>query len=339
MTEPRLADIKAGHATLLGLARLVAVDRIIKEVGKVVKQRQARLHHIGIGLKQRIAAALAHGGRQAVTRGLAAVGGIDGAERIDLATLHRAQRNLIAGVPGALVEHAGHAELVIAGALRITQHAQDFVEGFRRHPRAVVVAQLRTVHQIAGAQRRRTSDHGTVVLVLAHRHAGAIVMQLVRQRHVRRAGGGEVAFIRVVRAFLVVDAVHQLGDQKVQVRIALAVRVGAHVDRHAVNEGGEVGAVIQIEAAQEVLIGLAVAAVLRDDHAGHKFQQLAGPQRRTAGDQFCRHRDLAGGVRGADAVIVVAAHLDCVVGGVSRILGVDGQRQNSRQRDYRFVNH
>ena len=37
---------------------------------------------------------------------------------------------------------------------------------------------------------------------------------------------------------------------------------------------------IEIEAAQKILIRFAVAAVLRDDQAGHDFHQLTGPQHR-----------------------------------------------------------
>ena len=55
---------------------------------------------------------------------------------------------------------------------------------------------------------------------------------------------------------------HQLGDQEVEIRVALAVRVRRHVDRHAGDRRREVGAVIEVEAAQEVLVGLALAAVL-----------------------------------------------------------------------------
>ena len=72
----------------------------------------------------------------------------------------------------------------------------------------------------------------------------------------------------------------QLGDQEVDVGIALAVAVGAHVDRHAVDRDGEVGAVVEVEAAQEILVGFALAAVLRDDEAGHRFSS-ASPGRVT----------------------------------------------------------
>src|SRR5688572_30179499 len=53
-----------------------------------------------------------------------------------------------------------------------------------------------------------------------------------------------------------------------------------HVHRHAVDAGREIGAVIQVEAAQKVLVRLAAAAVLSDDQPGHYFEQLTGAQHR-----------------------------------------------------------
>jgi hypothetical protein len=54
------------------------------------------------------------------------------------------------------------------------------------------------------------------------------------------------------------------------------MRVAALVDRHAVHRGAQVGAVIEVEAAQVELIGLALAAMLADDQARHRFQHFAG---------------------------------------------------------------
>jgi hypothetical protein len=46
------------------------------------------------------------------------------------------------------------------------------------------------------------------------------------------------------------------------------MRVRRQVERHAVQIGGEIRAVIQIEAAQKILVGLSAARVLGDDDAG-----------------------------------------------------------------------
>jgi len=54
--------------------------------------------------------------------------------------------------------------------------------------------------------------------------------------------------------------------------------VGRDIARHAAELGGEIGAVVEVEAAQEILVGLAVAGMLRDDQARHHFERLAGAQ-------------------------------------------------------------
>ena len=53
-----------------------------------------------------------------------------------------------------------------------------------------------------------------------------------------------------------------------------------HVDGHAVDFDGEIGAVVKVEAAQEILIGLTLSGMLGDDQAGHDLQRLAGTHER-----------------------------------------------------------
>ena len=59
----------------------------------------------------------------------------------------------------------------------------------------------------------------------------------------------------------------------------MAVR--RHVERDTVEERREVGAVVQIEPAHEVLIGLTAARVLRDDQTRNRLQDLARTKERT----------------------------------------------------------
>ncbi len=68
------------------------------------------------------------------------------------------------------------------------------------------------------------------------------------------------------------------------------------VDRHAVHVGLEIGAVIEVIAPQQVLVGLAFPAVQRNDQTGYGFEQLSGPIGRgelqflIADDAFARRR-------------------------------------------------
>ena len=88
------------------------------------------------------------------------------------------------------------------------------------------------------------------------------------------AGGVEVAVLRKVRTFQDVDGLHGLGDEKVQVRVALAVSVASQIDRQAVDEDREVGTVIGVEPADQILLGLASPLVLIDDEARHETKDV-----------------------------------------------------------------
>ena len=86
---------------------------------------------------------------------------------------------------------------------------------------------------------------------------------------------------------------NEFGNQKIQISVTVAVRVGRLVDRHANNPGCKIGTVIQVVAAQKILVRLAVAGVLRDDHAGHGFQYLAAARKRAPFELLPRDDALA----------------------------------------------
>ena len=115
--------------------------------------------------------------------------------------------------------------------------------------------------------------------------------------NMRCARSREVALVGIVRSLAVMNMVDELGDEEIEVGVALAVRMARQVDRHAVDVHGEVSPVIKIEAAQEVLVRFAAAAVLRDDHARDGFQDVRGTHDRSAFDAFRVDVAFAGRVR------------------------------------------
>jgi hypothetical protein len=50
--------------------------------------------------------------------------------------------------------------------------------------------------------------------------------------------------------------------------------VGTHVDRHVDDRDRQIGAVVEIVAAQEILVGFALARVLRDDQTRRSLPSL-----------------------------------------------------------------
>ena len=124
-----------------------------------------------------------------------------------------------------------------------------------------------------------------------------------------RAGGAEISGLGVIRTLLIVHPLDELGDDEVHVRVALSVAMRRHVERHAVEERREVGAVVQIEPTHEVLVGLTPARVLRDDQARDRLEDLAGTEQRTL-PELHRARHADGGRVGDPEQAVLPAHDD-----------------------------
>jgi len=114
--------------------------------------------------------------------------------------------------------------------------------------------------------------------------ASFAVADAVEQIDVHRTNRGEIALVGEIMSLADVDRTDQFGNEEIQVGISLTVRVGAHIDRHLVDGDCEIGTVVEIEPAQEVLVGLAVAAVLGDDQARNDFKRFRRPGERPVVD-------------------------------------------------------
>ena len=332
--QPAVAGVQGGGGAPVGLGKLVAVDGVVQEVGEVGKQVQPAAHHGGVDLRGFGAAGAPPAAREAVAAGLPAVGGVDGIEPAQGAAGHGALRNLVGGAPLGVKRHQRGAPAIGLGALAVAQHAVAFLVAVAQRERAVVVEQFQRVQHPAGAQRGRIGQQGAGKAVLAHANAGNALRQGVGVLHVHRAGGSKVALGSKERAFAVVQQRGEFGNQEAHVGPALAVRVAALVDQHAVDGGAQVGAMVQVEAAQVELVGLALAAVLADDQARHRFQQLARPVHGARFQLLLRHHAFVGGGRFAQHAVARAFHLDGRQAGIGwRVLrhGCAVQRQAAGQ--------
>ena len=95
---------------------------------------------------------------------------------------------------------------------------------------------------------------------------------------VHGAGCSKVPELDVIGSLVDINPLNGFRDDEVQIRIALAMRMGAQVDRHAIGEQGEVRSMVRVEPAQEILVGLARATGMFDrDEARHQTQQVGRP--------------------------------------------------------------
>ena len=120
----------------------------------------------------------------------------------------------------------------------------------------------------------------------------------VEEPNVERADRAEIPDIGEIRTFADVQRVDDFRHQEVEVGVTLAVCMGAHVDRHVVDRDRKIGAVIEIVAAQEILVGFAFATVLRHDQSGHGLENFPRARGRTRVQFVATHRHLARHARG-----------------------------------------
>ena len=120
------------------------------------------------------------------------------------------------------------------------------------------------------------------------------------------------------------------------------MRVGGQIEWDAGDGDAEVGAVVEVHAAQVVLVGLAAAAVLADDDAGDGLEQLAGAQQRPPREVLAADDSLAGAVGDADELGGAAGDLDLFLDrrrGLRRLLvarrGLGLGSASARQREQR----
>ena len=112
----------------------------------------------------------------------------------------------------------------------------------------------------------------------------------------------KITDIRMVGPLAIGDGFHQFRDQEVHVEVALAMCMRSEIDRHALVLDRKIGAVVQVHAAQEILVRLAPAGVLSRDHPRYDFYQFPHPQQRPGAEVVEAHDALRGGIGGADQV-------------------------------------
>ena len=163
----------------------------------------------------------------------------------------------------------------------------------RPHPRSAVTVDLDRTEQVPVADTRRCGTEHSAPSAAPAAKPHDRTVESIGVIDVRGARGGEITFVGEVRSFLELDTADKLGNQEAEIRVAVRMSTGRHIDRHTRNGRREVRAVVQIEAAKVVLVRFALTTVLADDHARHRFEHLARTHHRARADLYRRHRALA----------------------------------------------
>ncbi len=228
--------------------------------------------------------------------------------------VHGTPRNLIRRIPLRVIAHQRDVPSAVVAAARVAQEQVIAVDVLVDvDPRTVVAVHLHAVEKLARPRREAVGRESAEIAVLADAGFEHSLREPLIRRQVRAARGREIRHLGVVRALAVLEPLDELRDQEVQVGVALAVRVRRQVHGHAVDPGCEVRAVVEVEAAQEHLVRLARAAVLRDDQARHCLENLAGAKPGPS-LELGRADDALGGRHAvAERVVPAAEHDDVIV--------------------------
>ena len=154
---------------------------------------------------------------------------------------------------------------------------------------------------VAGAEGGCADDEAGEV-VFAEFDGGEISRKRFEEIEAGSTGGRKISDLGGEGALGVVDALHVFGDDEVEVGVALPVGVRAEVDGQAVDAEGEVGAVVEVEAAEEILVGFAAAGMLRDDDSGDDFEEFAAAQEGTRGELDVADAALRSGLGRAEQI-------------------------------------
>jgi hypothetical protein len=209
---------------------------------------------------------------------------------------------------GIVHVHAGEREPVLRITLAIVQDQVALVVIVGDRPWAVGMHILGRGQQIAGAHRTRHRAEPAVIAERPRGHHGEVVGQGADVIDLHRPGRVEIAEVGKIRALAVMQAADQLRDHEIEIGIALAMPMGAHVDRHVLQRDIDIGAVIEVEAAQEILVGLALPAVLGGDQTRHQLEHFADPRSRLLLDLFAGDNSLRRRIRRKKCPVRLCRH-------------------------------
>ena len=262
----------AGGVAVLVLLLLVAVYGIVQEVGEVVPQRLFAVDIVEVAGEMPVCALRRVVARHAQPLVLGAIGRVERPVAVDQTLLYGALGLVGREVADPMVVERRKVVAVREYAMAVSQRAGVLLVVVGVGERPIHVAEVEGAQQPVVRAQGLGPAHKRLVVVQRAAGEHDLVGDHVGHVHVVRGHRPEIPDRRVIGPLGVVEPVGELRDDEVQVRIALAMGVGRTVDRHVVEEVGDVGAVVQVESPRQVLVGLALAGVDGDHQPRYGLQ-------------------------------------------------------------------
>ena len=178
------------------------------------------------------------------------------------------------------------------GDLRVPVEA---IVALRMNERAVLVEHLGRGHGAPVlAEIGRHRDHHALA-VRPDLHTPHALLEVIGHVEGGRSGRREIACARGIRSLRRLERVDDLGNDGMQVRVALAVGVAHRVDRSAVHEECDVGPVVEVKTTHEVLLRLAAPRVLHREETWNRLEDVLRAQARAQAELRLPRRRVGGG--------------------------------------------
>ena len=248
--EPPVRDAAAAVEPAVLLFELVAEVGVVEEVGEVREQVEVVDRRIRLDARPRCAwrRRLVRAGERVAAR-RTAVRRVESAEPRHHALLNGAPRDLVRRVPrGGVAERRDRVAVRLRPG-RVLHHPAHEPAVLGLHPRPVVVPPAEGVEHVAAADGQRVRDEPPVVVVGPDLGLDDAHVEPPREADLGAAGRREVAGLDVLRPLLERDPVDDLGDEQVEVEVALPVRVCREVHRDALEGRREVRSMVEVEPA------------------------------------------------------------------------------------------
>ena len=235
---------------------------------------------------------------------------VERTEAGDQARVDRAQGDLVRGEPVAVIALGGDSRPAAGEIEGIAEIELVLLQILVVVPGAVVEVDVRRSREYAIADFHAAREQAVSIAMFSGRNLRYGLRQTLVQRKFDAAGRAEISCAREIRPLVESRSFHQFRDEKIQVEVALAVAVGAHIERYAVDMRGEVAAVIEIQPAQIVLVRLAGSGMLGRHHAGHDLGHFARAQQGRKPDIGIADLAFGSRPRDADLLLRTAEHDD-----------------------------
>lgn len=287
---------------------MITTNGVVEEVGEVGKEVQLVGAEPGVEAGGAVPFLALQSGGEAVAGGVSAGGGIDRSETINGGD--GAGGFLVGGIPVAKVGERGDVPVVFVISFAVSGEEIVAIVVVSALPRTVFVSVFQAEREVAASDGPGVGQNnaGLVIFTISGREESA--GKDVEEPVISAAGCRKFAEGGFDGAFEIINVLNEFGDNKIEIGVALTVTVGAVVCGHAIDSDVKIGAVIKVEAPNEILVGLAAAGVLGRDETGDDFEELSTSQGGALTEFFMTGLAGGGGSRFAKDVFCFADHFD-----------------------------